>query len=87
MPSRPCLVEAGQEEVAMSRSARGLFISLLVLGITVFALACSGGGDDSSSSGGSTGDALNPGTTDNSSASVDADLRLPGGDPITLVEW
>ena len=70
----------------MSLSPRRLLFGLLVLGITVFALACSGGGDDNGGNG-TTNDPLNPGASDSSgssNASVDADLRLPGADPITL---
>ena len=88
MPSLTPSVEAGQEEVPkMSLSPRRLLFSSVFLLVAAFALACSGGGDGDGNGGG-TSDPLNPdsstGSTGGSTASVDADLRLPGGDPITL---
>jgi len=70
----------------MSLIPRRLFLSLVFLSIASIALAC-GGGDDDGGTGGS--DPLNPstgssGSTGGSTTNVNADLRLPGGDPITL---
>ena len=64
---------------------RKLLVSLLFIGVTVFALAC-GGGDDNAGNGGGSNDPLNPdsSTGGSSTADADADLRLPGSDPITL---
>jgi oligopeptide transport system substrate-binding protein len=68
----------------MALFPRRLLFSLVFLSIATIALAC-GGGDDDGGDGGGTTDPLNPtGSTGGSTASVDADLRLPGGDPITL---
>jgi oligopeptide transport system substrate-binding protein len=60
----------------MAASRRRLLFSVLFLGLAAFALACSG--DGNGSNGGTTGG-------DNGSVSAaNADLRMPGGDPITL---
>ena len=66
----------------MTRNPRGFLFSIIFIGVAVFMMAC--GGDDSGGGGGS--DPLNPngGTGSNPGAGVDADLRLVGGDPITL---
>lgn len=67
----------------MMPSLRSLLGSVLVPVVVAVTLAC--GGSDDGGSGGTTSDPLNPGTsTGSTSANVDADLRLPGGDPITL---
>ena len=66
----------------MTRNPRGFLFSIIFIGVAAFMMAC--GGDDSGGGGGS--DPLNPngGSGSNPGAGVDADLRLVGGDPITL---
>ena len=66
---------------AMRSNPRGFLFSIIFIGVAAFMMAC--GGDDS---GGGGGDPLNPngGSGSNPGAGVDADLRLVGGDPITL---
>ena len=62
----------------MASSPRRLLIPILFMGVAGLALAC--GGDDKGSSGG--GD--NGGSTDSAASPANADLRMAGGDPITL---
>jgi oligopeptide transport system substrate-binding protein len=66
------------QEVAMIGMPRRLFVSLVFLGVMAFAFGC--GGDDGGGGGG--GVAGNGGSS--SAAGANADLRLAGGDPITL---
>ena len=65
----------------MTSNPRGFLFSIIFIGVAAFIMAC--GGDDS---GGGGDDPLNPngGSGSNPGAGVDADLRLVGGDPITL---
>ncbi|MGE0686952.1 MAG: ABC transporter substrate-binding protein, partial [Dehalococcoidia bacterium] len=53
---------------------------ILLLGALLFGIACSGGDDDG---GGGGGDPLNPSSSNNGGAQS-GDLRLLGGDPLTL---
>jgi oligopeptide transport system substrate-binding protein len=71
-------VDAGQEG-EMFGTPRRLLVNLLIVGVAAFVLACGGGGNkNSSASGGASG------ASGSSAAAANADLRLPGGDPITL---
>nr|AHZ45587.1 extracellular solute-binding protein [uncultured bacterium] len=64
----------------MTHNPRGFLFSIIFIGVAAFMMAC--GGDDS---GGGGSDPLAPGGSgSNAGAGVDADLRLVGGDPITL---
>jgi ABC-type transport system substrate-binding protein len=63
----------------MTSNPRGFWFRIIIVGVAAFMMAC--GGDDN----GGSGDPLNPnGSGSNPGAGVDADLRLVGGDPITL---
>ena len=63
----------------MSGSPRRFLLTFLVLGVTALVAAC--GGD--SNGGGGSNDPLAPGGG-GGAGNVGADLRMPGGDPITL---
>ena len=65
----------------MTGSPRRFLFSILFMGVTLLALAC--GGDDNGNTGSSDGDADN-GDNGSNSSPANADLRMSGGDPLTL---
>ena len=67
----------------MLGGSRRFIFPFLVFGALAIALACGGGDDSSDGSSGGGGDS-NGDSDSGSSASVDADLRLLGTDPLTL---
>ncbi|HEX5370385.1 MAG TPA: ABC transporter substrate-binding protein, partial [Dehalococcoidia bacterium] len=62
----------------MFGTPRRLLVNLLIVGVAAFVLACGGGSSKGSSGAAGSSD------SGNSNASANADLRLPGADPITL---